>query len=66
MSVMTFSKAITSQIYGKKVEKLKGDARVGEKFNFFVIFPLKSKGYPTYLSTHHYQAVIGLIVHDMA
>ncbi len=35
---MTFSKAITSQIYGKKVEKLKGDARVGEKFNFFVIF----------------------------
>ncbi len=28
-------------------------------------FPLKSKGYPTCLSTH-YQAVIGFTVHDMA
>ncbi len=31
---------------------------------FALIFPLKSKGYPTCLSTH-YQAVIGFTVHDM-
>lgn len=32
---------------------------------FCLTFPLKSKGYPTCLSTY-YQAVIGFTVHDMA